>query len=484
MCNPVPVELLEALAAEAQPEAQPAPSKASSAKSSTSDYGFNLDDWMKEYCPEAKGPQDWHGGRIWVFQTCPFDSDHANGSAHVSQRISGVIGFECKHNGCAGKRWRDLRELKQPGCYDRKEKKSATGHAAEPEPTITPIDLVELWNQYPSQNEPIIDGLLRRGQVGNLVSTSKAYKTYLVLGLAITTAKGGQWLDRFPCAQGRSLIIDMELQHPDIVRRTKEIAAAMHCGPDDLRGTVEVVPLRGKMGNINALEKLLLSKRPREFSLVIIDPLYKCYPDPFDENSNAQMTLLYQRFERLAEYLQCALLIVHHGTKGNQSEKRVVDVGSGASAQSRSADCHIAIREHDVEGAVVFDARVRSFPPADPLVLRWEYPLWRRALDLDPEQLAQGGKRRKKEEPAAAPDPAKWTAERFAAEVVGAKATAKQVILAKAKAIHDIPSGTATGLLALAEAEKLIHRWSFGGDNKVYFATAEQPLTATAKGEK
>src|SRR5690606_13500171 len=72
-----------------------------------------------------------------------------------------------------------------------------------------------------------------------------------------------------------------------------------------------------------------------------------------------------------------AIVLVHHSSKGSQSEKRVTDVGAGAGAQSRAADCHIVLREHEDDGVFVMDAAVRSFPPVEAVALEWSLPLWR-----------------------------------------------------------------------------------------------------------
>ena len=82
---------------------------------------FDLDSWIAQYCPELGSPQPWKGGRKWIFPVCPFNSDHTNKSAVLIQEPSGAIAFKCHHNGCAGHDWRALRELKEPGCYDRPE---------------------------------------------------------------------------------------------------------------------------------------------------------------------------------------------------------------------------------------------------------------------------------------------------------------------------------------------------------------------------
>ncbi len=79
---------------------------------------FDLDDWIRQYCPELGQPQDWKGGRRWGFPVCPFNPAHANRSAVLIEQPSGAIAFRCHHNGCAGNDWSKLRELREPGCYD------------------------------------------------------------------------------------------------------------------------------------------------------------------------------------------------------------------------------------------------------------------------------------------------------------------------------------------------------------------------------
>lgn len=360
----------------------------------------------------------------------------------------------------------------------QKERDGEVRGDADSSEDLHPLPLGSLWDSDPDLREPIIDGLLRRGQVGNLISTSKSYKTYLVLNLAISTALGRRWLDRFQITPGKVLVVDLELQRPDITRRTRDIAEAMHADLDVVNRDVLVLPLRGRGITIAQLEPLLLRTSPRTYSLVIIDPLYKTYPAEFDENSNPQMTNLYRRFERLAEHLDAAVLVVHHATKGSQAEKNVVDVGAGAGAQARAPDAHMVIRPHQEDGAVVFDCRVRSFCPVEPMVLTWNYPLWQRDFALNPEDLRTGRKAKNTEKSQPQPTAAKpiWTPETFSASFVVEVPQAKDVILSRASRAEGLSAHKARGLLAEAEAEKRIFRHSFAGDNKVYFSTREQSV--------
>lgn len=82
---------------------------------------FDLDSWIAQYCPELGSPQPWKGGRKWIFPICPFNEVHTNKSAVLIQEPSGAVAFKCHHNGCSGNDWRALRELREPGCYDRRE---------------------------------------------------------------------------------------------------------------------------------------------------------------------------------------------------------------------------------------------------------------------------------------------------------------------------------------------------------------------------
>lgn len=82
---------------------------------------FDLDSWIAQYCPELGSPQPWRGGRKWIFPVCPFNEAHTNKSAVLIQEPSGAVAFKCHHNGCSGNDWRALRELREPGCYDRRE---------------------------------------------------------------------------------------------------------------------------------------------------------------------------------------------------------------------------------------------------------------------------------------------------------------------------------------------------------------------------
>lgn len=94
---------------------------------------FSADTWIADHLPEARGQQDWEGGRRWVLPVCPFEPAHSRGEAWIAQLPSGAMAAGCQHESCTWD-WRALRERMEPGCYDRATP-APTAAAAPPLPT-------------------------------------------------------------------------------------------------------------------------------------------------------------------------------------------------------------------------------------------------------------------------------------------------------------------------------------------------------------
>jgi hypothetical protein len=104
-----PRDLLENLAAMAPVEPKPVVTV------SGCQFGnFNLSAWIAEHALPVSQEKEWKGGRAWILNPCPWNSDHCDRAAFVVQFASGAIAAGCHHNGCAGKNWDDLRNLYEP----------------------------------------------------------------------------------------------------------------------------------------------------------------------------------------------------------------------------------------------------------------------------------------------------------------------------------------------------------------------------------
>ena len=246
--------------------------------------------------------------------------------------------------------------------------------------------LGELVEAYPEMKPPLIHGFLRIGESMNIIAPPKTGKSWLVTDLALSVATGTPWFG-FPCEQGKVLIIDNELHSETSANRIPKVVEARGVPFDAVKDEIVIENQRGSLGSIEDLGRELEELKPYGFRLVIVDAFYRALPRGTDENDNGTVAGLYNLIDKYAEALGCAFVLIHHTSKGNQSQKSVTDVGAGAGSQSRAADAHVILRHHKEKGCVVMESVVRSFPSVEPVCLRWNWPLWNRDDSLNPEDL-------------------------------------------------------------------------------------------------
>ena len=222
----------------------------------------------------------------------------------------------------------------------------------------------------------VIEGLARRGEVVNIVAATKIGKSWLALLLLLCISTGRDWLGR-RTTKGRVLLLDNELHSETIQNRIHAVATAAGIiqRPDD--AAFDYVELRGESVGIGDIEYQLSAFQPGDLTLIVMDAKYRFFGNGMEENSNDDQTSFHNAVDRLAKQLNCVIVLVHHSTKGDQSGKSVVDVGSGGGSQARAADCHLILRTHeDGDDLCVLDAALRTFKKVEPQTLRWEFPLW------------------------------------------------------------------------------------------------------------
>jgi|694.fasta_scaffold90268_1 hypothetical protein len=279
--------------------------------------------------------------------------------------------------------------LGELGCYDRKEPVRDNQHTKEAVQICTPTkqddkplpplpmirSIKTLADENPKLREVVVDGLLRVGETCNFIAASKAGKTFLAVGLALSVALGRKWLGR-ETKQGRVLIIDNELHGETLADRLRKVATAMETTVDELGGTVDTLSLRGHLLSLPNMGRVFNGIQAGTYRLIVLDALYRMLPDGTSESDNAQMTALYNMLDSYADQLNASFAVVHHSSKGEQGGKNVTDVGSGAGAISRAADAHLTVRPHEQDGLSVLEGRVRSFQSPEPQTIQFDWPLW------------------------------------------------------------------------------------------------------------
>lgn len=265
-------------------------------------------------------------------------------------------------------------------------------------PVFEIIDLCDLIESYPEEDPAVIEGVLREAEIMNMISVSKAGKSWLVASIIIAVAFGWKCLGRFWTKQGKILLIDNELKKRTLAWRMRKILSAMGVPTGDIKGRVHTFNARGNLIELPQFIDFLNTLEPNSYVLVVLDAFYRFLPAGTDENSNAQITALFNQLDVAIQRLRAALIIVHHSSKGSQSDKAITDTGAGAGAQSRCADTHAIIRPHEDDGVYVFEAVTRSFQQPEAVCIRFNFPCWELAEDLDPSLLKQVKPRRKPQE--------------------------------------------------------------------------------------
>ncbi len=303
------------------------------------------------------------------------------------------------------------------------------------------------------------------------------HNSWLVLSLAMAVATGRRWLGAFHTIPGRVLILDNELHRETLAHRIPAVAEGLNIGLNEIGDTIHVQSLRGQLRDILSMSAYFETLEPGAYAMVILDAFYRFMPAGNDENDNGAMAQIYNRIDAFADRLGCCFVLIHHTTKGNQSTKSVTDVGAGAGSQSRATDTHLVLRPHEEQGAVVLDAAVRSWPPLDPFALRWSYPVWMPAEDLDPEALrSEKPKKRRSESKPSEDKPPDWSVERFVEAFITDEPASKAMIRDAARDVPGLSWRRVADMLELAVARGLIHRWCVGRAHRALYATRPQPV--------
>ncbi len=73
--------------------------------------------WRQEYCSEAFEREELYDGKIMYKLTdgCVFDRSHKDASVII--RTDGSICYNCFHDSCSDKHWKDFREVYEPNAY-------------------------------------------------------------------------------------------------------------------------------------------------------------------------------------------------------------------------------------------------------------------------------------------------------------------------------------------------------------------------------
>ena len=202
--------------------------------------------------------------------------------------------------------------------------------------------LATVFDALPELAPPLIDGVLRQGHKMLLAGPSKAGKSFALIELATAIAEGKPWIG-LPCAQGRVLYVNLELDRTSCLHRFHDVYAALGWSPDHL-ANIDIWNLRGHAIPMDKLApKLIRRAAKKNYIAVIIDPIYKVITG--DENSADQMAQFCNQFDKVCNELGVAVIYCHHYNKGGGTYRKASDRVSGSGVFARDPDAILNLSE-------------------------------------------------------------------------------------------------------------------------------------------
>jgi hypothetical protein len=260
---------------------------------------------------------------------------------------------------------------------------------------ITSIGIADFLSAVLQCPVELVEGLLSVGEKALLGGASKTNKTWMALDLALCVAAGIPWLDR-SCKQNEVLYVNFEVLAFYFQERLARVASAR--GIENLANDrLRIVNARGLAisgEDLGApLQKHLdeINFRPK---LIVLDPLYKM-SSGLDENSAGDMAQVMKAIEDIAARYGAAVVVVHHFSKGNQSSKSAIDRVSGSGVLGRDPDVLLNLTAHEQEDCFTFEATQRNRGKSSSSVLRFKFPVFVKAPELDPSKLSRSGSGKK-----------------------------------------------------------------------------------------
>lgn len=240
----------------------------------------------------------------------------------------------------------------------------------------------------------IVEGLVCEQAKMVIGGSSKTYKTWFSMDIAMSISLGGSFLGR-ACKQCRVLYVNFELKPKTFKRRLQTIAKCkgMHFDYQQFAH----LHLRGRTSGLRAnqiVDKILDLALKKKVSVIVLDPLYKMNSGTKNENESGEQTAFLLEIDRLVTQAGATVIFDDHFSKGNQSEKDPLDAIRGSSVKGGDVDAATIIRAHKEKGSFIVSVVQRELPPIEDFVITWEYPIFRidEALDAGDFKRPKGGR--------------------------------------------------------------------------------------------
>lgn len=249
-----------------------------------------------------------------------------------------------------------------------------------------PIECTDSADPYEKTAPELIQGVIRQGELLEIIGDSKMGKTWLSIQLALALASGGEWLG-IKCEKTKVLYVNLELNSADFKNRIKSVADAG--GYNRGYGDLSIVNARGNFYDLDAFLSGLagmIKMRNEQYGMIILDPIYMLVDG--DENKAEDVKELCRKVQTFFYEMKSAGLIVLHHSKGAQGSKEAIDRAVGSGVWGRFADAILDFsklsnpnEEQEMEVPTFFyrcESILRSFKSMCDFDITFKFPIFER----------------------------------------------------------------------------------------------------------
>ncbi len=211
--------------------------------------------------------------------------------------------------------------------------------------------------------------------IGIIGGLPESRKSWIMVDLAVECARGGGlWLNKFPVAGAKVLLIDQERSKAEVQRRLKAILAGKGLGAADIRSQLFV--RSGTTSRLNldpsfeALRKELNEIKP---DLVLIDSFATIHT--VEESNRMEIQKVLERMKQLRNEFNCSIVFIHHCTKQSWQNQRegaepsYLDLAGNVAIPAAAEMC-ITIKKQDEESSMLFHTKCTQGSKAAPFLVK------------------------------------------------------------------------------------------------------------------
>lgn len=316
----------------------------------------------------------------WVWQLACLCRDNHMKPKHA---VIAVAASPVAQDKYAGRVIQEVARVVQKVYREKKPKKRSVREVAESNGHVE-LQLVDADRFLAQHLRPpawAIERIWSEEAHGFFAGPAKAYKSTIVLDLAVSFATGTPFLNKFPIGvdSGHVIMIQEENRAGTVQHRIKQIQASrglLRAGELPRRLNMSLMNNKGfRLTEQDHLDWLIDRIQEKQAKLVVIDPWYLTAEG--DENSAEAAQPILQNLLRVKNELKCGILLVHHTRKPQRdgsTDGSDPNEMAGTGALFRWCESFVQVEpmgdrsEHTVSMFTVH----RNEPPDDPIHIKFD----------------------------------------------------------------------------------------------------------------